>query len=313
VEECERAFRAQRLRAQTENVGLVRLHEGTELIRIGSPLRPEFAAWRYGSVFQRRLKKRVATMAAGGAAVAAGALLVAGAPALAIAGTAVALPLLWLGFEPAPNHRHVLGARVIGEHGEALGVTRANLEHIGVSVDGTDGLHLKLRHSYGRQDLTGDRAARALSTLLVRANIGGGSAGNIREAAHLIAEAGAPLRAIERVAEEAERLTGNFEERSQEFARGPRARTIGEFIRSQNLRQRNAQGWARWSNLPPQNPGALHRLPPTLRLALEMSLHERSEQFALDQELATLERDWREAEEIAAIADNLIPYVSRPG
>jgi hypothetical protein len=44
-----------------------------------------------------------------------------------------------------------------------------------------------------------------------------------------------------------------------------------------------------------------------------MSLHERSEQFALDQELATLERDWREAEEIAAIADNLIPYVSRPG
>ena len=78
-------------------------------------------------------------------------------------------------------------------------------------------------------------------------------------------------------------------------------------------RQRLAKGRERWLNgIPPQSPGALHRLPPTLRLALEMSLHERSEQFALDQELATLERDWREAEELAAIADNLIPFVPQP-
>ena len=42
------------------------------------------------------------------------------------------------------------------------------------------------------------------------------------------------------------------------------------------------------------------------RLALEMALHETSERNALDSELATLERAWREAEEIAAIADGLL-------
>jgi hypothetical protein len=53
-------------------------------------------------------KRKTSDWCAGAAAVASG-----------------ALPLLWLGFEPAPDHRHVLGARVIGGHGEALGVTRA--------------------------------------------------------------------------------------------------------------------------------------------------------------------------------------------
>jgi hypothetical protein len=42
-------------------------------------------------------------------------------------------------------------------------------------------------------------------------------------------------------------------------------------------------------------------------LALEMALHEESEREALEGELAALELAWREAEEIAAIADSL-PY-----
>jgi hypothetical protein len=37
-----------------------------------------------------------------------------------------------------------------------------------------------------------------------------------------------------------------------------------------------------------------------------MALHESSEQRALDEDLASLERAWREAEEIAAIADGLL-------
>jgi hypothetical protein len=41
-------------------------------------------------------------------------------------------------------------------------------------------------------------------------------------------------------------------------------------------------------------------------LALEMALHEQSERCALEGELAELERAWREAEEIAAIADGLV-------
>ncbi len=58
VEQCERLFRDHRLRRQTEHVGLVRAGDGLELVRIGTPLPPEFAAWRYGQEFTRRFRRR---------------------------------------------------------------------------------------------------------------------------------------------------------------------------------------------------------------------------------------------------------------
>jgi hypothetical protein len=92
VEGCERLFRGQKLRAQTENVGLARLAEGTELIRIGSPLRPEFAAWRYGRVFSARLHRRTALVAGVGAALGAGAYVTGAAGALLSLGPLLAVP-----------------------------------------------------------------------------------------------------------------------------------------------------------------------------------------------------------------------------
>ena len=56
VEMCERLFRDTRVRVSTENVGLAKHPEGLELVRIGQPMRPEFAAWRYGDQFGRRRK-----------------------------------------------------------------------------------------------------------------------------------------------------------------------------------------------------------------------------------------------------------------
>lgn len=53
-------------------------------------------------------------------------------------------------------------------------------------------------------------------------------------------------------------------------------------------------------------PGYLAKMPGPTRLALEMSLHEETERRALEGELRLLERAWREAEEIAAIADSLL-------
>ena len=53
-------------------------------------------------------------------------------------------------------------------------------------------------------------------------------------------------------------------------------------------------------------PGWVRKMPKPTRLALEMALHEEQERRALEGELARLERAWREAEEIAAIADNLL-------
>ena len=47
-------------------------------------------------------------------------------------------------------------------------------------------------------------------------------------------------------------------------------------------------------------------LVPEQRLALEMALHEEQERRALQGELLALEQAWREAEDIAKIADNLL-------
>ena len=52
--------------------------------------------------------------------------------------------------------------------------------------------------------------------------------------------------------------------------------------------------------------GYAKNMPKPTRLALEMSLHEEQERRALEGELWILEQARREAEEIAAIADNLL-------
>jgi hypothetical protein len=49
----------------------------------------------------------------------------------------------------------------------------------------------------------------------------------------------------------------------------------------------------------------LNEYPQEMRLAFEMASHEETERAALEGELAQLEADWREAEEIASISDNL--------
>src|SRR5260370_35851068 len=67
VEQCERLFTSTRLRVSSDNIGLSRLREGLELVRIGRPLRPEMAAGRDGSPFARRPPRYViGTAAAGG-------------------------------------------------------------------------------------------------------------------------------------------------------------------------------------------------------------------------------------------------------
>jgi hypothetical protein len=49
----------------------------------------------------------------------------------------------------------------------------------------------------------------------------------------------------------------------------------------------------------------LTKIAPELRLALEMASHEESERRAMEGELYLLEDAWREAEEIAAISDDM--------
>jgi hypothetical protein len=79
IEASRAPVRDTRRRAATDNVGLARVADGTELVRVGRPLRPEFAAWRYGDQFGRRRRRQLALSGAGVAAV--GALVVGGVSA----------------------------------------------------------------------------------------------------------------------------------------------------------------------------------------------------------------------------------------
>jgi len=148
VEECERAFRSRRVRAQTDNVGLAALADGTELIRIGAPLRSEFAAWRYGRVLTGRLQRRVivgtGAAAVTGAAVASGVGATTVATAVIAAGPLFALPAMWLVLMARGLSGHVLTTSVLGDDNRRLRVVRENLQHthFTVSDDGTLSLRL---------------------------------------------------------------------------------------------------------------------------------------------------------------------------
>lgn len=285
VESCERLFRGQRLRVQTDNIGLAKLPEGIHLIRIGRPMRPEFAAWRYGDVFRRRLVRAtlLGTGAAAAVAAAGGAVAGAGAGASLVAAPLFIGPFVSLGMAGLLVRNNIRSVDVLGTNGRVLRVSSAHLDHTTFGTDDDGSLRLSLRHSYWREELTGERARRALATLLVHANRSGARRRTISAAAEFIADAGDPSHAIALVSRESKRL--------------------GAQAAVQAKMQAHYKWWKQRAALP--NPGALHRLPPVHRLALEMALHESAEQRALDEELESLTQAWREAEEIAAIADDL--------
>src|SRR5690349_18508338 len=58
IDECERLFRGTRLRYSTDNIGLGRVGEHLELVRIGPALLPEIASWRYGARIERYAAER---------------------------------------------------------------------------------------------------------------------------------------------------------------------------------------------------------------------------------------------------------------
>jgi hypothetical protein len=284
IEACERAFRDTRRRVQGENVGLARLPEGLELVRIGRALRPEFAAWRYGDQFGARRRR----MLIGGTSIAAaGGALAVGAPLLGTAAI-MAAPVLFLGINVAAVTL-ALRTNVLVPHpdGGRLLVTLNERAHVRLVQrpvdDGGWGLDVPYqsrimgdvpwwRHSLnlppeGTAHLGGAAALHAAGLLLPKINGSGAAARQVQDAVTLIEQAGGPERWFAEAA----------------------ART---------------SAWAAASTW--GDTGALRYLPAPARLALEMAAHEEEERRALEGELAELEARWRDAERIAAIADDLL-------
>jgi hypothetical protein len=279
IEECEREFRATKLRVSSDHVGLGRVGDGLELVRIGEPQRPEFAAWRYGDQFGRRRNRQ---------------LVQAGA---AIAGAAVIFPLgLTTGFGLGAVGMNIFNianlsfvlyngkrivARVPNPDGDPFLLRLGDVAAaIMLPPTAREPWGLKLQNHVGRDvntpwwsydnltaitEIRGEQALRTAALLLPHLNQTGASRKNVKQAVGLVEEYRDPARAFASAA-------------------------------------RLAQA-ASWNDF--NEKGRMGKLAPALRLALEMVSHEDAERRALDGELRILEDAWREAEEIAAIADNL--------
>jgi len=260
IEECERRFRGTRLRASSENVGLARLREGLELVRIGRPLRPEFAAWRYGDQFGRRRMRRIAQV---GAAVGGVGAAIAGGTAfgLGVAGFAGALVPSLRGIVRG-NPKDII-ARIALPGGRLTPVLRSHLSTLALrGGTSADDWALCLRHgstspAHPPIELGGESARRAAALLLPSVNQFGAARAQVSEAVRLLDAAASPLDVF--------LLTARHQDRA-----------------------------------------IVANLPASTRIALEMAAHEERERRAMDGELAALEREWRDAEEIAAIADDLL-------
>lgn len=288
IEMCERLFRGARLRVSTDNVGLARLREGLDLIRIGEPMRPEFASWRYGDQFGRRRRRQLAS--SGAMVGALGVVVVGGAWAgVSVASFAgvYANSELWdrlLHGKPTK-----LVARVRGPGGEMLEVQRqhARMSALLSPEEPRAPFALRLEHKEGVVVLRGAEAVRAAQQVLPTVNRFGGSRKVVDLAVRTVEDAGGPEAVLSVL-----------------------AREHGAFGLSTN-HARTKKGGYTHKGLD-KLPGVLCTLKPMHRLALEMALHEESERRAMDGELAALEAAWRDAEQIAKIADGMFqpPAVS---
>ena len=289
MEQAERAYRGTRLRAASDNVGLARLGDGTELVRIGRPLRPEFAAWRYGDQFGRRRRRRL--LVAGGVAAAAGVFVVAG-PVMGL------FSLGGLGQLPnllnAANLARRVRKRIVLTDAEAgappVRVSLVGAERTRLLPTGPGGFELVVptfprlrfdRAQVGRWTeqptyvtFHGEAAVRAAGRLLPYVNRGGGGRDEVRAAVGLLDESGGAGRVFSSVAAHGRRFESSF-------------------------------AWVGLGHGRLQSQ-ALGGLTAVARLALEMAAHEDHERRALEGELRELEAEWQQAEEVAAIADDLL-------
>jgi hypothetical protein len=278
IEAAEALYRETRRRVATDEIGLAKLRDGTELVRIGQPLRPEFAAWRYGDQFGRRRRRQL--LIAGGGIAALGVLIAGGA----VAGVGVG-GFGWMiaqaGTTAIQGRPESVVAKVRTQDGQLLHVRRRHLGETTLMSDSDGSLMIDLRFKNGHQMFSGREAERIAAIVIPKVNRYGGSKDAVADAVRQIEAGGGPESFVSRV-------SANAYDYTRPMMAPPRGRR------------------GRWNTSRNYSKLGLFGLPASQRLALEMALHEESERRALDGELGDLERAWREAEEIAGIADNLL-------
>jgi hypothetical protein len=307
IEDAERLFRDTRTRVQSENVGLAMLRDGTRLVRVGQALPGELAAWRYGREMRRRfLRGRVEGVVRGVASM--GPLL---GSLLGPVGTMLYAPILIDGVQRRRRANHV--AHVVdaadSPSGRPLPLRWRDVAAVRTVPGPEESLGLELFRWQGMPlgatpvVLTGRAATAVMGKAMVRINRAGADAPRVQGAVDSIARAGGAEMLLSRTAVGGYGLAAPDVELGDLF---PTFRAVGRFV---TLRGRPETA----PPLPEIRPLSGN---PHLSLAVEMALHEETERRALMGELAALEEMWRQAEEIAAIADRLpdgIPASRPPG
>lgn len=275
IEQAEKLYRDTRRRVATDNIGLAHLRDGTTLVRIGQPQRPEFAAWRYGDQFGRRRRRQ---------------LLVAGTGVVALGAVATGTALAGIGIGAFGWVLAQLGQRIVRGSPEDVvakirtdnaGLVHVRRRHLGESLisraeDGSMSLYLRFKNGSARFE--GREAERIASIVIPKVNRFGGARRAVADAVSEIEQSGSAEAYLARLTQTAQA----------------------------NERPYPTKKRSRWSGHDDFNKYGLYSLPAQHRLALEMALHEEAERRALEGELLELEIAWKDAEEIAAIADNLL-------
>ncbi len=267
IKECERRFRATRARLSTENIGLARLPDGTDIIRVGRPLRPELAAWRNG---QTLVNRRHRELVVGGVFIGAIAGLMVGGPlVLGILGGSSGMLVQvanWANIYRV-NMRTV--ARLAATNGRILKINQGLAHRVTLHADGQR-WYLTVPYSHGAiehgaLEFRDEEAVRMAAMLLPHINRRGAKRDEVQGAVRQLEDSLTPMHYFALAA------------RQIQHQRPPR---LG-------------------------GPMIAHA-PSEIRIALEMAAHEEQERRALEGELSQLEAMWREAEEIASISDNLL-------
>ncbi|MDX2183655.1 MAG: hypothetical protein SFW08_06720 [Gemmatimonadaceae bacterium] len=283
IEACEKLYRDTRKRVSTDNIGLARVGEGVDLVRIGKPMLPEFAGWRYGDQFGRRYRK---AMMIGAAMVAGTGLAIAGQIALGIGGVG----LLNLGslYEGYRNKKTV--NRLTRPNGSKIDLSALNAGKTRVQVEG-DGLTLAVRG-------TGDEWANVSAEVDVIDALrrDGASRRRINSAMELkqwhLLEGEEARQALSAILPIVNR-DGASKSVVESSVRLVERRLVADYPFPLRLTKATEQ----------HTP--LREMEPNRRLAAEIMLHEAEERRWLEGELRDLEARWKEADEIAGIADSL--------
>ena len=199
VETCEEIFRATRVRTSSENIGLARHAEGLELVRIGKPLRPEFAAWRYGDQFGTRRRRHIVLYTAAGLGLAGG-VVVGGALGGFFGANAAFVSANWANiwnmYRPTVRFRPCDGQL------RRLNMLALSTARIQSTADET-GFRVQTGKGWlgtnKKEWFEGEDAHRAISAILPKINEMGGKPKIVQEAVSRIESQGHPQRFVSSV------------------------------------------------------------------------------------------------------------------